>query len=89
MDWFASHKGGSWKEGEGKGAALWHYLSRFNANSIWVVHMDFSTDAHAEIWKCRALSAILAEEPLAQNSHKCILIDREVTIYSFGDKEVG
>ena len=89
MDWFASRKGGSWKEGEGKDAALWHYLPSFNANMIWVVHMHFSAEAHAEMWKCRALSAVLAEEPMAHNNHKCILVNREAAIYSFGDKEAG
>ena len=61
MDWFASYKGKSCKEEEGKDAALWHYLPSFNADIIWVVHMDFSKDAHAKIWKFRALSAILAK----------------------------
>ena len=52
--------------------------------------MDFLADAHGEMWKCRALSATLVvEELLAQNSHKCILVNRGATIYSFGDKELG
>ena len=89
MDWFASRKGGSRKEGEGKDVALWHYLPIFNADMIWVVHMDFSAEAHAEMWKYRALSAVLAEEQMAHNTHKCILVNREAAIYSFGDKEAG
>ena len=89
MDRFASRKGGSRKEGEGKDAALWHYLPSFNANIIWVVHMDFLEDAHAKFWKCRELSAVLWRKSLAQNSHKCILVNREAAIYSFGDKKVG
>ena len=89
MDWFASCKGKSHKEGEGKDAALWHYLLSLNADIIWVAHMDFSTDVHVDIWKCRVLSAIFTEEPLAKNSHKCILVNREAAIYRFGDKEAG
>ena len=56
---------------------------------IQVVHMHFSAEAHAEMWKCRALSAVLAEEPMAHNNHKCILVNREAAIYSLGDKEAG
>ena len=28
-------------------------------------------------------------EPLAQNSHRCIVVNRETAIYSFGDKGAG
>ncbi len=41
------------------------------------------------MYKCRALSAILAHHPLALNAHKCILVNREAAIYSFGDKGAG
>ena len=51
--------------------------------------MHFLAEAHAEMWKCRALSVVLAEEPMAHNNYKCILVNREAAIYSFGDKEAG
>lgn len=93
MDRFAGRKGGSRNtegtEGTSKDSSMWHYLPSFNEEMIRIIHNDFTPNAGAEMCKCRALSTILAEHPLAANAHKYILVNREAAIYSFGDKGAG
>ena len=59
--------------GEGRDNSLWHYLHQLNPSIIRVFHTDYSEDAHANLVKCKALSGILCEDPLASNANRCIL----------------
>ena len=75
---------------EGRDAALWHYIPSLRADIVRVFHLDYSEIAHAEILKCKALSAVLAEDPLASNINKCIMVAREAALFCFtGGKHPG
>lgn len=45
--------------------------------------MDYNEEASAELVKCKALSGILCEEPLANNANKCILVSREAALWTY------
>ena len=51
--------------------------------------MDYSETASAELLKCKALSVVLFDEPLASNINKCILVGREAALYCFTGKHPG
>ncbi|KAI5074758.1 hypothetical protein GOP47_0010719 [Adiantum capillus-veneris] len=88
MDWFAQPKGGSHRGSDSKDAALWHYLPSFNEEMVPVIHNEYMDYASADMYKCRALRSVLANFTIALNAHKCILVNRETTIHSFGEKGV-
>ena len=81
--------GGTRPKSEGQDASLWHYLPNLRANIVRVFHMDYSEIAFAKLLKCKALSAVLSEEPLASNINKSIFVGREATLYCFTGKHRG
>ena len=81
--------GGTRPKSEGRDASLWHYLPNLRANIVRVFHTDYSETTFAELLKCKALSAVLSDEPLASNINKCILVGREAALYCFTGKHRG
>ena len=82
-------EGGTRPKSEGRDAALWHYIPRLRADIVRVFHLDYSEIAHAELLKCKAFSALLAEDPLSSNINKCIMVAREAALYCFTGKHPG
>ena len=81
--------GGTRTKSEGRDASLWHYLPNLRADIVRVFHTDYSEIAFAELLKCKALSGVLSDEPLASNINKCILVGREAALYCFTGKHRG
>ena len=54
-----------------------------------VVHLEYDEEAIGELAVCKALSASLCDEPLAQNLNKCILVSHEAAEYTFAGKFEG
>ena len=81
--------GGTRPKFEGQDASLWHYLPNLRADIVRVFHLDYSETASTKLLKCKALSAVLSEEPLASNINKCILVAREDALYCFTGKHLG
>lgn len=81
--------GGTRPKSEGRDASLWHYIPALRADIVKVFHLDYSESAYAELLKCKALSAVLSEDPLASNINKCILVAREAALYCFTGKHPG
>ena len=51
--------------------------------------MNFSTNAHAELLKAKALSHTLCQEPLMANANKCIRVNRKSALFTFGGSYLG
>ena len=81
--------GGTRPKSKGRDASLWHYLPNLRADIVWVFHTDYSETASVELLKCKALSAVLSDEPLASNINKCILVGRKAALYCFTGKHRG
>ena len=56
---------------------------------IRVIHMNFSTNGHAELPKAKALSHTLCQDPLMANANKCILVNRKSALFTFGGSYPG
>lgn len=89
VDKFAMREGGTRPISEGRDASLWHYIPRLRADVVRVFHLEYSEEAHTELLKCKALSAVLSEDSLASNINKCILVCREAAMYCFAGKHPG
>lgn len=89
IDSFAGRKGGVRGPSEGRDTALWHYLHAFSSGVIKVIHLNFSTDGHADLLKAKALSQILCQDPITSNANKCILVERQSALYTFGGSYPG
>ena len=81
--------GGTRPKSEGRDASLWHYLPNLRVDIVRVFHTDYSETAFAELLKCKALSVVLSDEPLASNINKCILVGREAALYCFTNNHRG
>ena len=81
--------GGTRPKSEGRDAALWNYIPSLRATIVRVFHLDYSEIAHPELLKCKALSAVLAADPLASNINKYIMVAREAALYCFMGKHPG
>ena len=89
VDQFAGRKGGVRSASSGRDSSLWHYLPCFNSDVMRVVHLDYSSEAVAELAKCKALSACLCDDPLTLNANKCILVSRDAAVLTFGGHYSG
>lgn len=82
IDAFATRKDGVREQTSGPDSSLWYYLRCFNAQVLWVVHLEYDEEAIGELAVCKALSASLCDESLAQNVNKCILVRAVRPLYT-------
>ncbi|KAI5075299.1 hypothetical protein GOP47_0009375 [Adiantum capillus-veneris] len=59
MDQFSQQKDGSRTEGDSKDTALWHYIPRFNKETIRIIHNKYTNYVSSKLYKCRALRSVL------------------------------
>ena len=76
-------------ESSGRDSSLLHYLPTLPSSIIHVIHLDYSSEAQAELMKCKALSRVLCDDPLTTNANKCILVAREAALYTFVGNYTG
>ena len=89
IDKFAARIGGVRGLSEGRDTSLMHYIHSLSPSILRVFHLDYSEDSHAEILKCKVLSNILCEDPVANNANKCILVNRDAALYVFAGSYTG